>query len=41
MSVSPNICGIKRKNAKVALGETREIARGLAPFLVLQAKSRI
>ena len=32
---------LSRKNAKVALGETREIAKGLAPFLVLEENSRI
>ena len=33
MSVLPyKICGINRRNAKLALGETPEIARGLALF---------
>ena len=42
VSVLPcKICGINRRNAKVALGETLQIARGLALFWVLEENSRI
>ena len=42
-SISSDACADKMPMcyAKVALGLTREIARGLAPFLVLEENSRI